>query len=133
MPVVGVTAADIKRLKAEKQRELDAKQRAVEALRHDLEALERIEAMLNGQPLATPRRKVIESSSRTRLRDLVLGILAKSDPLLPREIVELAIKQGYRFTTPVSALGSITSTLSRRKGRGLKKLPDGRWTIEKTA
>jgi hypothetical protein len=131
MQRVGVTAADIKRLKAEKQRELDAKQRAVEALRHDLEALERIEAMLNGQPLATPRRKVIESSSRTQLRDLVLGILAKSEPLLPREIVELAIKQGYKFATPRSALGSITSVLSRKKGKGVHKLPDGRWMAER--
>ena len=121
-----VSEADIKRLKAEKKRQM-------EAIERDLEALDRVEAMLNGQPTVVPKaHRASDSSPRTRLRDLVLGILWKADhPLFPQEIVKLAIEKGYEFKSARNGLGSVTSVLSRKKGESVDKLPDGRWIAKK--
>jgi hypothetical protein len=62
---------------------------------------------------------------------MVLGILRDAEnPLFPKEIVELAMAQGYEFKTPRNGLGSVTSVLSRKKDKGVHKLPDGRWAAD---
>jgi hypothetical protein len=128
MTAVPVSEADIKRLKAEKKRQM-------EAIERDLEALERVEAMLNGQSTPVTKthvRAASDSSPRTRLRDLVLEIVWKApNPLFPQEIVKLAIEKGYPFASARNGLGSVTSVLSRKKGKGVHKLPDGRWVGER--
>jgi hypothetical protein len=129
MTALGFNESAIRRLKAEKKRKM-------EELQRDLEAIDRVETMLNRNslPMRPRSTRVDESSPRTRLRDLVLGIVGKADhPLFPQEIVKLAMEQGYPFKSDRNGLGSITSVLSRKKGKGVHKLSDGRWTTEKTA
>jgi hypothetical protein len=131
---VAITLADIKRLKSKARRELEEARKVVDDKEKRLETVERFEAMFTGNPLPSNSRstRTADSSPRTRLRDLVLGIIGHADhPLSPQEIVNLAIEQGYSFTSPRNGLGSVTSVLSRKKGKGVHKLADGKWTANK--
>jgi hypothetical protein len=115
-----IIQADIPRLKAEIKRDLEAAQRNLEAVQREWDALALIESRL--------RRLKPPESKHSRLRDLVLEILGKAEsPLSPGEIVERAKQRGWEFTTDRNGRTIVNSVLARRK-RGVKRLPDGKWT-----
>jgi hypothetical protein len=114
-----ITQADIPRLRAEIKRDLEAAQRNLEAVQREWDALELIESRL--------RRLKPTESKYNRLKDLILEILRKESPLSPGEIVERAKRRGWEFTTDRNGRSSVNSILARR-GSGVKRLPDGKWT-----
>lgn len=118
-----ITQADIPRLKAAIKRDLEAAQNNLEAIQREWEALTLIEARL--------RRLSAPESKYNRLRDLTLEILRKAGcPLSPAEIVERAKQHGWTFKSDRNGWSSVNSVLSRRKGKDVRKLPDGTWTIK---
>lgn len=119
-----ITQADIPRLKADIKRDLEAAQYNLKMVQREWEALELIEARL--------RRLSAPESKHSRLRDLTLEILRKAEcPLDPGQIVERAKQRGWKFKTDRNGWSSVNSVLSRRKGRGVRKLADGKWAADK--
>ena len=118
---MSVNEADIKRMKSE--------------LKKDLEALERVEAMLRKD--ASPSIGNVPPSSNNGsgrdLRGLVLAILheakASRRNLRPSEIVQAAIAKGYPFKSDRHGMGSVTKVLTRLRLKNLvERTKDGTYT-----
>jgi hypothetical protein len=114
-----ITQADIPRIKEEIKRDLEAAKRNLDAVQREWDALALLEARF--------RRLKPTESKHSRLRDLILEIIAKAEsPLSPGEIVERAKQRGWKFSTDRNGRTTVSNILGRRK-RGVKKLPDGKW------
>lgn len=133
---MALTLTDIKLLKAATAVEIDSAQRIVEAKQKDIEALERIEAILRAEGRTTSKARA-HGAPKTRakaadignappsnnngsgrdLRGMVLAVLHEArvagEYLRPREIVERCKAGGYPFVSDRNAMGSVTKVLTR--------------------
>jgi hypothetical protein len=115
--------ADIRKLKAE--------------LRRDLEALERIEALITTRqnPNGSSKRTLAISEDvigKRSLNDMVITVIRESKkPLRASEIVGTVADRGYPFGSLRKGMGSVTKVLVRQKGKTIEKQPDGTWVSRK--
>jgi hypothetical protein len=99
--------------------------------RRDLEAIERVEAILlrqspNGKPAQELPINPDDNASKLRLTETVIAVVRESkEPLRPIEIVEHVIARGYPFSSPRQGLGSVTKVLVRQMGKTLTRLANG--------
>jgi hypothetical protein len=106
-------------------------------LRRDLDALDRLEALItmrqnpNGSPkqtLAIPD----DAAHKPSLNDTVIDVLRRAKkPLRPAEIVQLVADTGYPFGSLRKGMGSVTKVLVRQKGKTVEKQSDGTYVIKK--
>ena len=108
-----------------------------EELQKDLDAITRVEAMLNrdnGKTNngATSSRAILgkPSGANTGLKQMVSSIVEDAAPhrFRTREVTDAVIKKGYTFRNPQAASASVSTALKRLKDAGLvEKRPDGRY------
>ena len=102
-------------------------------MRRDLEALERIEAMLlrqssNGKPPkeAIPLTTEEAAVKLVGLTDVVIAVVRESkEPLRPKDIVEHVMARGYPFKSARQGMGSVTKVLVRQMDKKLTRLANG--------
>jgi hypothetical protein len=116
--------ADIRKLKVE--------------LRRDLEALERLEAMItmrnstNGAPKQASLPLPENADSKPSLRGTITAVLERATkPLRPHEIVTLVIERGYPFPSPRKGMSSVTKVLFREQGKTVEKMKDGTYVLKR--
>jgi hypothetical protein len=114
--------ADIRKLKVE--------------LRRDLEALERLEAMItlrgSNAPKESARSLPENGDGKPSLRGTVMAVLERATkPLRPAEIVSLVSERGYPFPSPRKGMGSVTKVLFREQGKSVEKQKDGTYVLKK--
>lgn len=107
---MAITEQDIKRLRREAER--------------DLEALARVEAMLarrNGFAVA-PNVRNDEGKERGQLKQLAIEVLrtAASDGLRPGEVLKAVRERGYSFKSADGAAASISTVLTRLANKDRK-------------
>jgi hypothetical protein len=116
--------ADLRKLKAE--------------LRRDLDALDRLETLItmrqnpNGSPKKTLTIPEDAAAHKPSLNDTVIDVLKQSKkPLRPSAIVQLVADRGYPFGSLRKGMGSVTKVLVRQKGKTVEKQADGTYVIKK--
>ena len=115
--------ADIRKLKTE--------------LRRDLEALDRLETLITMRqsPNGSAKRvlAIPEDAIRKRsLNDMVIAVIRESKkPLRASEIVETVADRGYPFGSLRKGMGSVTKVLVRQKGKTIEKQGDRTWIAKK--
>jgi hypothetical protein len=115
--------ADIRKLKAE--------------LRRDLDALDRLETLITMRqnPNGSPKRTMAipeDAAHKPSLNDTVIDVLRQSKkPLRPSAIVQLVADRGYPFGSLRKGMGSVTKVLVRQKGKTVEKQADGTYVIKR--
>ncbi len=105
-------------------------------LRRDMEALERMEALVTMRQSSngTPKQVTLplsDGSGKPSLRGTVMAVLERATkPLRPTEIVELVAERGYPFASPRKGMGSVTKVLFRQLGKSVEK-KDGKYALKK--
>lgn len=113
--------ADIRKLKLE--------------LRRDLEAVERTEALVlarqrpNGSA-ASVVPSTHDEEAKPSMLALIIEALRPDKRLRPKEIVA-AVGLVHPFESVRKGMSSITSVLTRQKGKTIEKLSDGRYMLKK--
>ena len=119
---MAIDELDIKRLREQAEHELQETER-------NLDALKRVEAMLerqkNGSSRSKPKppREPVQRGVNTGLKARVGEILRESGEtgLRPKDIVAVVEQEGYPFSSHAVAASSVSSALARYGGNAHKK------------